>query len=128
MNSVNLFGRLTRDPELRSIDSQKGRSVCDLRIAVDNGPNRGATYIDVATFDRQAEACAEHLAKGRQVAVEGRLVYREWEAEDGSKRSRHSVIGRVQFLGSSGSNGAGETAQAEPQPTPVGAAEEDIPF
>jgi single-strand DNA-binding protein len=94
MNIVSLTGRLTRDPELQE---RGGKTVCDLRIAVDNGQYE-PTYVDVSTFDGQAEACAKYLAKGRQVAVDGRLVYREWEAEDGSKRSRHSVVGRVEFL------------------------------
>lgn len=122
MNHVALIGRLTRDPELRDA-GETGRKVCDLRLAVNSGPNRPPTYVDVSTFDRSAEACAEHLAKGRQVAVEGRLIYREWEADDGSKRSKHSVIGRVEFLGSP--NGSGPAAEAEAGEA-VG--EENIPF
>lgn len=120
MNSVNLTGRLTRDVELRRLEG--GKPVAELRIAVDNGVDatgskRPATFVDVATFGAQAEACARYLAKGRQVAVSGRLIHREWEAEDGSKRSKHSVIGRVEFLGkgpgSAGAdNGAGEPATA----------------
>lgn len=94
MNNVELTGRLTKDPELHD---RGGKTVCDLRVAVDNG-QYDPTYVDVSTFDGQAEACARYLRKGRQVAVSGRLVYREWEAEDGSKRSRHSVVGRVEFL------------------------------
>ena len=88
MNNVNLIGRLTRDPELKEV--RGGQSVCQLRIAVDN-PGRGAekgepTYVDVATFGAQAGACATDLAKGRQVAVSGRLVFREWTGRDGQKR------------------------------------------
>jgi single-strand DNA-binding protein len=102
MNNVNLIGRLTRDPELKEIGG--GRSVCELRLAVDN-PGRGGekgepTYVDVSTFGGQAEACAVHLSKGRQVAVSGRLMFREWTVRDGSKRSAHSVRGSVEFLGS----------------------------
>jgi single-strand DNA-binding protein len=102
MNNVNLIGRLTRDPELKEIGG--GRSVCEMRVAVDN-PGRGGergepTYVDVSTFGGQAEACASHLTKGRQVAVSGRLAFREWTGRDGSKRSAHSVRGRVEFLGS----------------------------
>jgi single-strand DNA-binding protein len=55
-------------------------------------------FIDVATFGPGADACAEYLAKGRAVAVTGRLVYREWE-QDGVKRSKHQVVGRVTFGG-----------------------------
>jgi single-strand DNA-binding protein len=102
MNNINLIGRLTRDPELKEIGD--GRSVCEMRVAVDN-PGRGGekgepTYVDVSTFGKQAEACAAHLAKGRQVAVSGRLVFREWTGRDGSKRSAHSVRGSVEFLSS----------------------------
>jgi single-strand DNA-binding protein len=126
MNSVALVGRLTKDPELGHIESQDGRAVCDLRIAISNGAEKPPTYVDVSTFDRQAEACATYLAKGREVAVSGRLVYREWAADDGSKRSKHSVIGRVQFLGSgNGSADAGDADNSDPESTPDG---EDIPF
>lgn len=123
MNSVALVGRLTKDPELGHIESQDGRAVCDLRIAITNGAENPPTYVDVSTFDRQAEACATYLAKGREVAVSGRLVYREWEAEDGFKRSKHSVIGRVQFLGSG--NGSAAVGEDEEKSAPDG---EDIPF
>jgi single-strand DNA-binding protein len=102
MNSVNLIGRLTRDPELRSVEGQK--PVCRMRLAVNGTREDDVTYVDVVTFDKQAEACAKHLTKGREVAVSGRLSYSEWVAEDGSKRSRHEVIGRVRFL--SGRNGS----------------------
>jgi single-stranded DNA-binding protein len=54
----------------------------------------------------RTDACAEHLAKGRQVAVTGRLTYREWEAKDGSKRSKHQVIGQVHFGGKPTDDGA----------------------
>ena len=55
-------------------------------------------FIDVATFGAQADACAKYLAKGRAVAVTGRLVYREWD-DNGTRRSRHHIVGRVQFGG-----------------------------
>jgi single-stranded DNA-binding protein len=51
-------------------------------------------FIGVATFGAEADACAKYLAKGRAVAVTGRLVYREWE-DNGSGRSRHHIVGRV---------------------------------
>ena len=103
MNSVNLIGRLTKDPELRY--TPNGNAVCTLRLAVTrrkrNGDDQGAVFIDVVSFGSRAEAVAEHMTKGRQVAVSGRLEYQEWKAQDGSPRSRHEVIGeQVQFLGS----------------------------
>jgi len=131
MNNVSLIGRLTRDPELRGMP--EGRSVCDLRVAVDNGKgkngeHRDPTYVDVSVFDGAATACAEHLRKGRRVGVSGRLLYREWEAEDGSRRSRHSVIGRVEFLDAPSANGQAAETESQAKPAAVGAADEEIAF
>jgi single stranded DNA-binding protein len=62
-----------------------------MRLAVD-GPEEHTTYVDVTAFSALATNCAEYLEKGRAVAVSGRLAYSEWEAQDGSKRSKHEVI------------------------------------
>lgn len=97
VNSVTLVGHLTADPVLKQLDDD--RKVCQLRLAVNDQKGQPPMFIDVATFGSQADACAKYLAKGRAVAVTGRLVYREWEADDGTRRSRHHIIGRVQFGG-----------------------------
>jgi len=97
MNNLAIIGNLTRDPVLRYTPG--GKAVCDLRVAVNGVGDAKPLYLDLATFDAQAEACAKHLRKGRQIGFVGRLVYSEWTAEDGSKRSRHSAVGRVEFLG-----------------------------
>jgi len=95
MNSVNLVGRLTQDPELTDRGETK---VCDLRLAVNGQGDSPPCFIDVAAFRGQAEACARYLAKGSQVAVSGAIRYSEWE-KDGAKRSKHSVLAReVRFL------------------------------
>jgi single-strand DNA-binding protein len=91
-----LVGNLTADPVLKQLDDE--RKVCQLRLAV-NDQRDQPLFIDVATFGAQADACAKYLSKGRAVAVTGRLVYREWEAEDGTRRTRHHIVGRVQFGG-----------------------------
>jgi single-strand DNA-binding protein len=97
MNDVSLIGRLTRDPELHS--TQSGTQIAGLRLALERRGD-GAVFVSVKCFDGQARACAEHLAKGRQVAVSGRLELDEWLADDGSKRSQLYVVARsVQFLG-----------------------------
>lgn len=106
MNSINLVGHLTRDPELKSMPD--GRPVCNMRVAVNGGKGQQPTFVDVATFGPGAAACAEYLRKGRSVEVTGKLVLRQWTAADGSKRSKHSVIGRVQF--GTRRNGAPEAA------------------
>jgi single-strand DNA-binding protein len=98
--SVNKYicvGRLTRDPELRSLPS--GTTVCDMRIAVE-GMGRGyeTGYITVAAFGDGGAAAAEHLSKGWLVAVDGRLEFVEWETDSGEKRSEYTVVGNVEFL------------------------------
>jgi single-strand DNA-binding protein len=99
MNSVQLIGRLTRDPELRSTSS--GKSVGNLRLAVDRRDrDADPVYIDVTVWNGLAETCAQHLGKGRQVAVSGRPDYQEWKADDGSSRSKHEIVAQdVDFLG-----------------------------
>lgn len=127
MNTVNLIGNLTRDPE--RFETAKGTTVCRIRLAVDEmakGKDE-AGYIDVASFGPSGEACLERLQKGSRVGVSGRLNYREWEAEDGSKRTAISVIGHVQFLDRLKGNGDAEPADYAPD-AGKNAADEDIPF
>ena len=107
INRVVLVGNLTRDPELRHTPS--GMAVCSLRLAVNTRRKDGATgewtekpnYFDITVWGAQGENCAQYLAKGRPVGVDGRLEWREWEAQDGSKRQSVDIIAdAVQFLGS----------------------------
>jgi single-strand DNA-binding protein len=125
INSITVIGGLTRDPELRALPD--GNSVCKLRLAVDGMARGGETgYVDVDVFGKPGEASAEHLVKGREVAVKGRLQWREWQPEGStSKRQAHHIVAdQVQFLGGKGngeqssqdSSGveAGEPATAEP--------------
>jgi single-strand DNA-binding protein len=141
INSVVLVGNLTRDPELRHTPS--GTAVTTLRIAVNDRVKRGeewtdaAYYFDVTVWGRTAENCAQYLAKGRPVGVQGKLTWREWDAQDGSKRQSVEVVAdNVQFLGSRGDDGAGQGQQFVPsgaaQPADdfpaAAAADDDIPF
>jgi single stranded DNA-binding protein len=97
MDAYQVTGRLTRDPDLRSLPD--GGSVCKIRLAVDGMGRRNSTgYIDVTSFGKPAEAAANVLRQGWLVAVSGRLEYAEWEAAGGGKRSGHQVVGHVEFL------------------------------
>ena len=120
MNVVTITGRLTKDPELAE---RSGSTVCDLRLAENGGRDDSSPlYVDVAAFGRQAEVCAQHLRKGRLVGVSGRLRYSEWQAEDGSKRSRHSIVAqRVEFLDGKGAGEASAAVAEEEGSEPVGA-------
>ena len=119
MNVVVITGNLTRDPELRSLPS--GTSVCKLRVAVNSRRKDQSgewvdkpNYFDVTVWGAQGENCATYLSKGRPVAVEGRLDWREWEAQDGTKRQSVEIIANsVQFLGSrDGAGGGGQRHHA----------------
>jgi single-strand DNA-binding protein len=121
INRVVLTGNLTRDPELRNLPS--GMAVCSLRIACntrrkDNTGNwvDKPNYFDVTVWGAQGENCAQYLAKGRPVAVDGRLEWREWDDKEGHKRQSVDIIAdSVQFLGSreGGENGGRFTPQSD---------------
>jgi single-strand DNA-binding protein len=110
---VVVTGNLTQDPELRHTGG--GTSVCELRVAVNSRRKEGNDWVDkpnffnVVVFGGQGENCANYLSKGRPVAIEGRLDWREWEAKDGSgKRQAVQIIANtVQFLGSRDGSGGG---------------------
>ena len=140
INRVVLVGNLTKDPELRH--TPNGTAVCKLRLAVntrqkDQQGNWGdkPNYFDVTVWGNQGESCAQYLSKGRPVGVDGRLDWREWEAQDGTKRQAVEIIAdSVQFLG-----GRGEGEGGQPQFVPAAAAtgnedfgaggsDDDIPF
>jgi single-strand DNA-binding protein len=151
INRVVLTGNLTKDPELRALPS--GTSVCELRIACNTRRKNGSTgewedrpnYFNVKVWGAQGENTARYLQKGRPVAIDGRLEWREWEAQDGTKRQAIDIIAEsVQFLGSrdeapSGGGFAGNGASkggdtpvddGDFQPAPVAGSpgEDDIPF
>jgi single-strand DNA-binding protein len=152
INRVIITGNLTKDPELGSIPGG-GTSVCTLRVAV-NGRKRNAeggwedqpNYFDVTVWGQQGENCARYLKKGRGVAVDGRLRWREWtHNESGQKRQAVDIIAdSVQFLGGRDDAGSGNGYSSGAKPTesdvPIDngdfetvpgarpAAEDDIPF
>jgi single-strand DNA-binding protein len=154
VNVVVITGNLTRDPELRHLGS--GTAVCKLRVAVNSRRKDQSgnwvdkpNYFDVTVWGAQGENCANYLSKGRPVAVEGRLDWREWEDQGGNKRQSVEIIANtVQFLGSrdgsgggGGGNGNGggfsppqsdvpaDMGDFEAAPTTGGgASEDDIPF
>jgi single-strand DNA-binding protein len=142
INRVVLVGNLTKDPELRHTPS--GTAVCKLRLAVntrqkDAQGNWGdkPNYFDVTVWGNQGESCAQYLSKGRPVGVDGRLDWREWEAQDGTKRQAVEIIAdSVQFLGGRGEGGgeAGErqfvpaAATAGNEDFGTNSADDDIPF
>lgn len=154
INRIIVTGRLTKDPDLRSV-ADGGTSVCTLRIAV-NGRRRNAAgtwedqpnFFDVTVWGAQGENCSKYLQKGRQVAIDGRLRHRQWQTPEGQNRSAVDIIAEsVQFLGGGRGDAAGDgngngfssnvhaaesdiptdTSDFEPAPVAAGG-DEDIPF
>ncbi len=107
-NRVILAGNLTRDPELRF--TQGGIPVCDFGIAVNRvfSKNEEVDFFNVSAWRELGERVANYKKKGDPILVEGRLQYRTWEAQDGSKRSAVDITAEnVQFLGGRGEGGEG---------------------
>ncbi len=115
INRVVLTGNLTSDPDLR--DTASGMKVCKLRVACNTRRKDGSgqwvdkpNYFDVTVFGAQGENAARFLSKGRPVAIDGRLEWREWQdKETGKNRQSIDIIAdSVQFLGSrDGGEGGG---------------------
>jgi single-strand DNA-binding protein len=153
INRVVLTGNLTRDPELRSTGS--GMSVCSLRIASNTRRKDQSTgewvdkpnYFDVTVWGAQGENCARFLSKGRPVAVDGRLEWREWQDQNGNNRQAVDIVAdSVQFLGGRDDAGGGggngfaprsdvpaDTRDFQPAGTPASGGgapqgDDDIPF
>jgi len=148
INRVVITGNLTADPELRSLPS--GGTLCKLRIACNTRRRNAASgewedkpnYFNVTVWGGQAENAARYLSKGRPVAIDGRLEWREWQAEDGSKRQTIDIIAEnIQFLGPPREGGGSPSAQAAPEaidsqdfadPVPIASGlpegDEEVPF
>src|SRR6185369_12990735 len=110
---VVLVGRLTRDPELRSLPS--GRSVCSLRIAcnssrkdADGAYQERPNYFDVSVFGAAGESVDQYTHKGSRVAVDGRLEWREWETAEQQKRQAVSIVADVVQFREAAGEGEGE--------------------
>src|SRR3982074_3673409 len=141
INRVVLIGRLTRDPELRALPS--GTSVCALRIACNSfrrdpsgEPTERPNYFDVSVFRAAGESVANYMRRGRRVAIDGRLDWREWETADQQKRQAVSIVAdTVQFLdrpGDRSPGGEGEDDEGEDgadrEAAGVGSAAGDLVF
>lgn len=142
-NKVILMGNLTRDPELKYL--QTGTAVINFGLAVnrtwtdrESGEKKEeVTFIDLEAWGRTAETMNEYLQKGRPVFVEGRLRQNRWETDDGQSRSRHVVVVDTYRLmggrqdGSEQEGGYSQPGDTAPQSSASGAeptTDDDIPF
>lgn len=105
LNRVQIVGNLTRDPELRYTPS--GAAVTDFAVAINRkyrdesgNTKEDVTFVELTAWGKLAEVVKQHLAKGRQVLVEGRLHLDQWTTKDGKPASRLKVVATgIQFLG-----------------------------
>ncbi len=112
-NRIILMGNLTRDPELTYTPS--GMAVCKFGMATNHrrkdaqgNVKEEVCFVDCTLFGKGGEIFKQYMAKGKSALVEGRLDYQTWQAQDGTKRSKHAVIvDNFQFLGGRGEGGAG---------------------
>lgn len=145
LNRVVLIGRLTKDPELKSVGS--GSTLCKFSIANNRTYTTGGerreevNFFNCTVWGKQAEILSQYARKGKQLAIEGRLQQRTWEGQDGKKMSAVDiVVENFQFLGSrddarpAGGNSGSEYSSA-PEPRMENAAyesgeypDDDIPF
>jgi single-strand DNA-binding protein len=135
LNKVMIIGRLTRDPELRTIPS--GASVCQMGLATNYVYNNQATgqkveqveYHNVVLWRKLGEIAAQYLKKGRRVYIEGRLQTRSWDGKDGQKRSRTEIIAENMIMldnNPSAGGGSYQAAATAPAARPQPSASEDL--
>ena len=126
MNRWTGTGHLTKDPKF--LETESGTAICTLRIAVKRAGKQGHDgYFDVKCFDGQAHACADYLKAGREVAIDGRLLFDEFKTGDGGYASRVYIVAeRVEFLASRNRSTGQASDQAPPeQPATAGEARGD---
>lgn len=137
LNKVILIGRLTQDPELRY--TPNGVPVASFSLAVDRQftnkqGERATDFIDIVVWQKLAENCANHLGKGRLVAVDGRLQIRSYDDNQGIRRKAAEVVANdVRFLDWPKDNrgpasGGGKIAEGESFASEISFNEEEIPF
>ena len=112
MNKAIIIGRLTRDPEMRTTTSGINSTTFTVAVsrnyANQNG-ERETDFINCVAWRKQAENISKYCTKGTQVAVEGRIQTRSYDAQDGTKRYVTEIIAdNVTFLGRNGAQSAGE--------------------
>jgi single-strand DNA-binding protein len=153
INRVIITGNLTRDPDMGTLPGS-GTTVCSLRVACNGRRKNNQTgqwedqpnYFDVTVWGAQGDNCGRYLTKGRPVAIDGRLRWREWTSQEGQKRQAVDIVAEsVQFLGgrddagNGNGNGFSSSTRAAESDVPIDTgdfdrtpvstgADEDIPF
>lgn len=146
LNRAMIIGNLTRDPEVRTTTT--GQNVASFGVATNHSwtdksgqKQERAEFHNIVVWGKLAEICGQYLSKGRKVYIEGRLQTREWEGQDGAKRSRTEIIAENMIMldrgtGAAPAAGASMATAAAASAAPAQAQQggddeirvEDIPF
>lgn len=139
LNRITLIGRLTRDPELKYI--QSGSAVANFSVAnnrvfvTGNGEKKEeVNFFDCIAWGKLGEIIVEYCKKGKRLAIEGRLQQNRWEDKEGNKKSRIEIIAEnVQFLDGKADNQHVSSSSNEEVPQHSGASDnpfsdDNIPF
>jgi single-strand DNA-binding protein len=119
LNRAQLIGNVTRDPEVRTTPT--GQNVCSFSVATNaqwtdaqGNKQQRAEFHNIVAWGKLADICRQFLAKGRKVYVEGRMQTREWEAQDGAKRTRTEIVAENMIMLDRGNGPAMGGAPASP--------------
>lgn len=131
INKVILMGRLTREPELRHLETDK--SVCGFTIAIDNGygDNKRTDFVNCVAWNKTAEFVTKYFTKGKMIIVIGRIATRSWETQDGHKRYVTEVIANEVNFGETKAarqTGTQQSMQDDNGFIPLDENDDDLPF
>ena len=134
MNVVVLMGRVGADPETRALSDN--RVVTNLRLATSRYWNNEAgerqeetSWHRIVLFGRTAEIARDHVRKGDLIGIEGRLRYRQWEDQDGNRRTATEIVAERLHFGARARPGADGDSEPEPSaPAETDAGEDEAPF
>lgn len=128
MNKLIIIGNLTRDPESRT--TQSGKTVCSFTVAVNRrGSDNTADFFRVSAWNQLGENCQRYLAKGRKVAVSGRVSVSTYQANDGTTKANIEVMAEdVEFLTAKGEQGEQKPVQQPQQGYTDVTDDEELPF
>lgn len=118
MNAITVYGRLGRDPELRT--TSNGKSVANFSVAVSEkfGGKETITWFEVVAWEKLGEICAKHLSKGSQAIIEGKMQTRKWEDKQGNERVSWELVAKsVHFVGGGKSEGGKRSSSGDDFPS-----------
>jgi single-strand DNA-binding protein len=132
LNRAMIIGNLTRDPELRQTTG--GQQVCSFSVATNRSwknaageKQEAADYHNIVVWGKLGEICAQYLTKGKKVYIEGRMQTRDWEGQDGQKRSRTEIVAENMVMLSGGQGMGGGASQPFARPSSAPAMSESEP-